>query len=217
VRAVVTRVPYEGFNAVVSSAPGPVEAAFDFVERANVPLLWHVWPGARSVEPLLLARGFSFYEEEPAMVAAPDGGLPGPPPRLAITPVTDVGELALWVRILTGSSDAGFVDGVVALRRAAGFAHLLGRVDGEAVATAAVFTGSAAGEVQHVVTRRDHRRRGIGTAMTAAALRLVREQGHRQAVLTASPDGVRIYERLGFRRVADVRRFLRRCYADAPE
>ena len=50
------------------------------------------------------------------------------------------------------------------------------------------------------------RRRGIGTAMTVAALDLVRRQGGRHAVLTASPDGFGIYERLGLETVATVRR-----------
>jgi hypothetical protein len=34
--------------------------------------------------------------------------------------------------------------------------------------------------------------------MTVAALELVRRQGGREAVLSASPDGFGIYERLGF-------------------
>lgn len=46
--------------------------------------------------------------------------------------------------------------------------------------------------------------------MTIAALDLVRRQGGRYAVLTASPEGFGIYERLGFETVATVRRFLGR-------
>ena len=83
---------------------------------------------------------------------------------------------------------------------------VLGLVDGDVVATAGVVHGTRAAEVQHIATQRSHRRRGIGTAMTVAALDLVRRQGGRHAVLTASPDGFGIYERLGFETVATVRR-----------
>jgi ribosomal protein S18 acetylase RimI-like enzyme len=104
----------------------------------------------------------------------------------------------------------------VALRAALGLdasaacRHLIGYIKDDAVATAAVYHGTRASEVQHVVTLHEHRRRGIGTAMTVAALELARAHGNRYAVLTASPDGERIYARLGFVTVCRVRRFLQR-------
>jgi predicted GNAT family acetyltransferase len=47
---------------------------------------------------------------------------------------------------------------------------LIGYLDDEALATAAVYHGRRASEIQHVVTLGQQRRRGIGTAITAGAL-----------------------------------------------
>jgi len=49
-----------------------------------------------------------------------------------------------------------------------------------------------------VVTAAAVRRRGIGACVTRACLDLARSQGLDRAALTASPDGRRIYRRLGF-------------------
>jgi GNAT superfamily N-acetyltransferase len=47
----------------------------------------------------------------------------------------------------------------------------------------------------------DERRRGIGTALTLAALELGRTQGCGIATLNATPEGASLYGTLGFRQV----------------
>jgi ribosomal protein S18 acetylase RimI-like enzyme len=220
VRAVCTGVPYEGFNAAISRGsirPSEIDDVMGLFRRANVRMLWHVWPADQGIESALLERGLVFYEEEPAMVAdlaveTRDAS----PIDMDIRSTRGLEEINVWVRILSESSNDTFIRRVAEIRGAADsrtgsrFEHLLGLVDGDVVATAGVFHGTRAAEVQHIATKRSHRRRGIGTAMTVAALELVRRQGSRYAVLTASPDGFGIYERLGFKTVATVRRFLGR-------
>ncbi|TVP71327.1 MAG: GNAT family N-acetyltransferase [Nitriliruptor sp.] len=49
-----------------------------------------------------------------------------------------------------------------------------------------------------IATRRDHRGRGVGTALTAAALAEAAQQGYDTAVLEPSPSGAHIYRRMGF-------------------
>jgi GNAT superfamily N-acetyltransferase len=221
-RAVITGSSYEAFNAVFSVDPAPLAAIEKLVglcRDAGAPVLWHVWPRAgEQLERSLLDRGLVFYEEEPAMLAdltlGTGSGSAGPPPELAVTRVETAAELEAWVRLLAGSDDIGFIRDVVRLRAASGygeraaFEHLLGRVDGEAVAIAAVFHGRRAGEVQHVVTARRHRRRSLGAAITRAALGLLRRRGHSRAFLTASPEGLGVYSRLGFEPIGNVRRFV---------
>jgi ribosomal protein S18 acetylase RimI-like enzyme len=220
VSAVCTGLTYEGFNAATSRGsmpPGQIDEVMDLFRAANARMLWHVWPAERRIEGALLEQGLVFYEEEPAMVADLAAETSEPSPiEMQIRLTRDLEELEVWVRILSGSSDQTFIRRVAEIRGAADsrtgyrFEHLLGLVDGKAVATAGVFHGARAAEVQHIVTERSHRGRGIGTAMTVAALEQVRRHGGRYAVLTASPEGFGIYERLGFETVATVRRFLGR-------
>jgi ribosomal protein S18 acetylase RimI-like enzyme len=220
VRALCTGLPYEGFNSAIGRGliqPEQIDDVMDLFRNANAPMLWHVWPADHGIESALLERGLVFYEQEPAMVADLAVETRGPSPiDIVIRRARDLEDLYAWVRILSGSSSDTFsrrvaeLRGAVDARTGARFEHLLGLVDGDVVATAGVFHGTRAAEVQHIATERSHRRRGIGTAMTVAALELVRGQGGRYAVLTASPDGFGIYERLGFETVAAVRRFLGR-------
>jgi ribosomal protein S18 acetylase RimI-like enzyme len=219
-RWVVTGAGYEGFNAVLRApcaSTGEVEEALEPFRRRGVPMLWHLF-GADAVSggQHLAENCFEFYEEEPGMVARLDAAaVPSTsPPGLRIGPVRSEDELRQFVVILTGSRDAAFIERVTQLRAATGlgidatFQHLLGTLDGRLVATAAVAHGRNASEIQHVVTVPDARRIGVGTAMTAAAMTLVSQRGHDQAVLTSSPDGEGVYRSLGFDVVCPVRRFL---------
>ena len=178
-------------------------------------MLWHIGPQSDpEVEALVISAGLELDEEEPGMFARLDTPrATSPLPGLRIEPVRDLETLRRWVDILSGSR---LVEETVPLRAALGLdasaacQHLIGYLDDEAVATAAVYRGTRASEIQHVVTLDQHRRRGIGTAITAAALELARRHGSGCAVLTASPDGEGLYRRLGFVTVCSVRRFLQR-------
>ena len=219
IRLAITGVPYAGLNGVFRARgidAAALEETLDLFRQRGVPMLWHVGPQSDpGVEALLLAAGLELEEKEPGMIA--DLDLPaetrGAPPGLRIEPVRDLETLGRWVDILSGGR---VVDETVLLRAALGLGasaacqHLIGYLDDEAVATAAVHRGTRASEIQHVVTLDQHRRRGIGTAITAAALELARQHGSGCAVLTASPDGEGLYRRLGFVTVCSVRRFLRR-------
>jgi predicted acetyltransferase len=63
--------------------------------------------------------------------------------------------------------------------------------------------------IHGVATVPEARRRGIGTAVTLAALLAARRLGYRIAVLQASSIGQGPYARLGFRFVAGYGRFVR--------
>lgn len=80
-------------------------------------------------------------------------------------------------------------------------------VDGSAHATSGVGVFGSQATVIFVNTDPGWRSRGIGMAMTAAALGAARAAGAEQACLNASKAGLAIYQRLGFETVSRTTRF----------
>jgi ribosomal protein S18 acetylase RimI-like enzyme len=79
-----------------------------------------------------------------------------------------------------------------------GFTGLLGRVGGTPVATSGVFVEGDTAGVYNVATSPDHRRRGYGEALTAAAARVGSDAGATISILQASEAGEPVYRRMGY-------------------
>jgi GNAT superfamily N-acetyltransferase len=63
--------------------------------------------------------------------------------------------------------------------------------------------------IQYVATEASHQRRGLAGRLVRAMMATARIDGMRTATLQASPAGLSVYQRLGFRRVATLRAYLR--------
>jgi ribosomal protein S18 acetylase RimI-like enzyme len=132
--------------------------------------------------------------------ASLDGGERDPePPPLAV--VGDVNDRAYGQFEALGPL-LGAVAGDARLR-----AHGV-RVDGAWACVALTVRVGDDASVQYVATEARFRRRGLARRLLLAALAEARDDGARTATLQASPDGLAVYERLGFRRVALLRAFL---------
>jgi ribosomal protein S18 acetylase RimI-like enzyme len=83
------------------------------------------------------------------------------------------------------------------------------RDGGEFVCVALTLTIGDDVSIQYVATEASHRRRGLASRLLLAVMAAARAEGLRTATLQASPDGLPVYERLGFRRVATLRGYLR--------
>ncbi|MET7986773.1 GNAT family N-acetyltransferase [Streptomyces sp. NPDC005281] len=82
--------------------------------------------------------------------------------------------------------------------------RLVGRIDGRAVATSAVLISNGVAGVYWVGTDPTYRGRGIGAALTAAAMVIGRQHGAFVCTLQASDLGAPVYRRLGFTPVSEV-------------
>lgn len=210
-----TGATHEELNGMLYATAADLSVAG--AELAGVPALWHSWPERPEfdVEALLRARGFQFVEEEPIMTRPLDrtsvAAQSAPWAAAVVRPVETERDLAAWEEIWTGEAPNPATLRALA---SAGLGanrtvhHLLAEVDGVAVGCGAAVVAGRTLAVEHIVTVASHRRRGIGSQLTEAALAVGRSHGARHAILTASPDGAGIYERLGFERREPVRRFV---------
>ncbi len=77
----------------------------------------------------------------------------------------------------------------------------LASFEGEPAATAALVLNAGIAGIYCVATLEAFRGRGLGTAVTVAALAAAREAGYEVGALQASTMGRPVYERIGFREV----------------
>jgi GNAT superfamily N-acetyltransferase len=114
--------------------------------------------------------------------------------------------MQVWLRTFGsgfGLNDAvlaaygGVVTGAPPDRHPAGWFYLAW-LDGTPVGTAGLFCDAGVANIVQVCTAPSARRRGVGDAVTRAALLDARTMGYRIAVLRASDAGVPLYERMGF-------------------
>jgi len=168
--------------------------------------------GAAGAGAVLERHGLEFDETEPAMWLGLDS-LPPPPqavPGLTIRPVTDRAMVREWVEVWGCGAPAGVTDRWYEVYANLPFGPggplrmFVAYLDDRPAGTVYTFVAGDVGTVHYVVTLPDLRRRGIGAALTHQALRAAADAGCRTAVLTASPDGIGIYRRFGFRECGSV-------------
>ena len=125
-------------------------------------------------------------------------------PGLAIEVVRDERGLEEWVSVWFFPVPTDRRRSILDAMRQRGFGGdrpwqlFIGRLGDRPVACAELFAGEGVAALHHLVTLPAVRRQGIGTAMTLHVLRAARSLGYRVVVLTASPEGIGVYRRIGF-------------------
>lgn len=167
------------------------------LSRASAPpwvpglAVWHRL-GGMAEEPLMV-------HQHPAAISVPDG--------LSLTRVDpeDATEVAIAQELFAKGFEGRLEDLRVMMTadvlRCPGLSAYVGRLDGEPCTTgvAAVHDGHIG--VFNIATPPEHRRRGHGHAVTAKVVAAGVAAGAHTAYLQASPMGLPVYERMGFRTV----------------
>lgn len=209
VSAFRTGIPISLFNGALVTAPSlerDVDAALDWLEAGRAPYL--LWVHEDLVDPLLEWAARRQLAPRPwlmpQMVLAPVPQPPAPPPGVAVDLVEDDQALATFRQVL---AQDGTPRDVAERLIARSFAYdadvrlFVGRLDGRPVATSvAIRTGDVSG-VYAVGTLETARRRGVGTAVTWAAIGAGRDWGCSRVVLQSSEMGFPVYRAIGFQTV----------------
>ncbi len=223
----VTDEPLFFANGVVRARLDPEEAdrrieeTAAFFDGQDVPWGFGVSPLSRpsDLAEILVRHGFRLQEELPRMAAEieriPMGG--EAPEGLEVLRVEDDEALGEWMDALArgfGMDDPrrramARVASAAGSERDGPWIRFLGLLEGQPVATSGVFLAGGLAAIVNVATVLEARRRGIGTAMTVAALRCGFDLGYHIAVLGTTEMGRRIYERMGFREVSWTRLYVR--------
>jgi ribosomal protein S18 acetylase RimI-like enzyme len=221
----ISDVPVWVFNNAVRArfTPETVEARLDEIigtyRQRNLSLLWWVGPSSQPADlgQRLIARGLLGPEPVPAMAADLSNiDLEGAPvPGLDIVPVDGDSMLRDYAEVIRRTNDweqvvTNAYHGLMACIPDDGpMIRLMGMMDGEAVATAAVVLHphNVVG-VYNICTVPEARRMGIGAAMTLAGLRSARARGAQSAVLQASEMGAGIYRAMGFYDVCNLEAYV---------
>ncbi|MFF0173412.1 GNAT family N-acetyltransferase [Micromonospora profundi] len=206
-------VPHAPLNGVLRVAGRTPRDALDEARQRlhGVPRIWWVGPDSDAgTADALISLGATEITRMPIMTApiaeATDAA---PPAGLRITETTD---LTAFVSAYARVSGIAPQDVPATIEREKAFAgdgtviRLAGRLDDDRiVATAVAWLSRGVVKLYFVGTQPEQRRRGIGAAMTRAALDVARERGAHTAGLTSSPMGEPVYRRLGFRQVGEFR------------
>ncbi|MDB5081037.1 MAG: N-acetyltransferase [Chloroflexi bacterium] len=216
----VSGVAEKWFNGVVDTRFEPdnlnrqVEQILNHFRQRSLPMSWNIGPGTRpaALGKALTAHGLSHENDEPGMALdllnmnEPEQS----PANFTVEPVLDRATLQEWAAVWLEDVPDPVAEHCREVLFALGISpgrpwrYYLGRVKGKPVATIQLFYAAGVVSAQHVATLRKAQGAGFGTALTVQALREAREQGYRVAVLTATPQGIPMYRKIGFRTYASI-------------
>lgn len=193
---------------------GIVDPVLGYFQSNHLPFFWADYPpgGATGLEEYLRAKGvLSATYSLPAMGRGLSELPANPmPPEIEISEVRGPEEQAAWLDILM----EGFQEPVPTrsdfqeyLRRSTADPHILcqhylARWQGVPCSIATLLRAPRAAGLYHVTTLPAYRGRGLGTAVTLAAMEAAQKMGYERVILFASPDGYPLYQHLGFETVA---------------
>lgn len=211
------------FNAVlrtVADSPEVLRRAADpildvFLSQ-KLPFFWAAWPpgGAPDLADTLAATGLPFLHFNAPAMARRLADLPAValPAGVEIARVQTAQDQADWVDVhMAGFAEPEAARPDFSQYLAGSLAesppeveHFVARWHGAPCAIATLLAAPLAAGIYHVTTLPAYRGRGLGKALTLAALQSARRAGHATAILFATPSGFPLYQRLRFETIATV-------------
>jgi GNAT superfamily N-acetyltransferase len=208
-------IPFFSGVARTTLESGDVEAAIERLREKRCSFRWWVTPSTRpsGLGETLCANGFRHAYDAPGMIAhLAELPLDAPPPHgIEIRRLTEVRELNHWFDVFAPvfsrpeSERAVWCDAYApcSFRDDAPWQHFVAYEGETPLATTtlllhAAHEGGEVAGIYHVATVPSARGRGIGAAVTRAAMLHARNAGASRAALQSSESGYNVYRSLGF-------------------
>lgn len=185
--------------------------AVAYFKRKRRPFAWWVGPGSRplDLEKRLLDYGFKNTETAIGMEMNPHNlsARPDGPRHLAICRVSTPQEISDFGNVFAANWEPSDPAALafytrampLLLREGCPMRLFVGYLDGEPVAGCELFVNGGTAGLYSVCTRREFRRRGIGSLMVWAAVDQSRDLGIATIVLQSANGAESVYESLGFK------------------
>lgn len=212
-----SRVPVALFNPTfVSGRVEDPEAAVatigDFYRRIEMPFVVYfrdsVTPGLAET---CIKAGWIEHFQPPVMVMDPIVSAPAPPAGLEIQVGVGPEDVPAYLAVLAEAFEAplelmeqAFGPAMAGLPS---FTAVLGHLDGVPVSTSGLFLVDGIAGIYNVATLPSARGKGVGAALTWAAVAAGAEAGATAAILQSSELGQPVYSRMGFSTPARYRQF----------
>jgi GNAT superfamily N-acetyltransferase len=197
-------------NLKPENADRKIEEFQDLGRKKKVPLQWQIGPDTRpaNIGERLAAHGFTTRGDGAGMaidLLATNESEPMPK-GLEIIEVMDDKALKAWCRIVCvafGAPPEGAAAMMKLVKRERKYKQpiklYLGLLDGKPATTSGYFLGEGVAGIYFVATLPEARNKGLGFAVTQAALKDGRALGYRVGILQASKMGEPVYKRMGFK------------------
>lgn len=207
-----SELPVPLFNSIFALRFGDTpELVRGLSRHRGAPGLWWLGPSARprTAGQLLEREGLRKVASLPLMTVdlaqlLPESAAAGDAVRTV--PVRDAGYLRAWVRAhAVGNSQPVQVEAAwwsvmdsLGTDETSPLQHYVLAVDGVPAASASIFLHEQTAGLYNVAVAPDRRGRGLGTAISRAALVAARDRGYRDVVLGAEGGAEAMYTRIGF-------------------
>jgi ribosomal protein S18 acetylase RimI-like enzyme len=154
-----------------------------------------------------VALGLEHVIDLPEMVLEATPAKSNPPRGITVEPVTDRPGSRAYAAIMAESftEPTGQLFSELASLVGPNIGGWIAYVEGEPAAGASILLSHGIGLIATVGTLQAHRRRGLGDLVSRVAARAAFDRGARFVSLQSSPEGVGVYEGIGFRVVSGYR------------
>lgn len=133
-------------------------------------------------------------------------------PGVKVWKVTTDAEFEQWLTVTAsrranGSSVREYFKNFKPSQNNQSVSFYLGAINGKVVGTGLIFFSNDFASLYWIGVHPDHRRHGLGSALSYEPLKEALRRGYRWSVLQAQPLGVPVYPKLGFKKVGILKVF----------